>query len=37
LERLPDAGIELSVGSRGEAFDNAPAETVIALFKTEMI
>jgi len=36
-ERLADAGIELSVGSRGDAFDNALAETVIGLFKTEVI
>ncbi len=32
-ERLADAGIELSVGSRGDACDNALAETVIGLFK----
>ena len=36
-ERLADAGIELSVGSRGDAFDNALAETIIGLFKTEVI
>jgi transposase InsO family protein len=36
-ERLADAGIECSVGSRGDAFDNALAETVIGLFKTEVI
>jgi putative transposase len=36
-ERLADAGFELSVGSRGDAYDNALAETVIALFKTEVI
>ena len=36
-ERLADAGIELSVGSRGDASDNALAETVIGLFKTEVI
>jgi putative transposase len=36
-ERLAAAGIELSVGSRGDAFDNALAETVIGLFKTEVI
>ena len=35
-ERLADAGIELSVGSRGDAHD-ALAETVIGLFKTEVI
>jgi len=33
----PEAGIELSVGSRGDAYDNALAETVIGLFKTEVI
>ena len=36
-ERLADAGIELSVGGRGDAYDNALAETVIGLFKTEVI
>jgi transposase InsO family protein len=36
-ERLADAGIELSVGSRGDAYDNALAESVIGLFKTEVI
>jgi putative transposase len=36
-ERLADVGIELSVGSRGDAYDNALAETVIGLFKTEVI
>ena len=36
-ERLADAGIELSVGSRGDAYDNALAETIIGLFKTEVI
>jgi putative transposase len=36
-ERLVDAGIELSVGSRGDAYDNALAESVIGLFKTEVI
>ena len=36
-DRLADAGIALSVGSRGDAFDNALAETVIGLFKTEVI
>ncbi len=36
-ERLADAGIECSVGSRGDAYDNALAETVIGLFKTEVI
>ena len=36
-ERLADAGIEASVGSRGDAYDNALAESVIGLFKTEVI
>ena len=36
-ERLFDAGIEPSVGSRGDSYDNALAETVIGLFKTEVI
>ena len=36
-ERLSDAGIEPSVGSVGDSYDNALAETVIGLFKTEVI
>jgi transposase InsO family protein len=36
-ERLAEAGIEPSVGSRGDPYDNALAETVIGLFKTEVI
>lgn len=36
-ERLADAGIVPSVGSRGESYDNALAESVIGLFKTEVI
>jgi transposase InsO family protein len=36
-DRLADAGIELSVGSRGDAYDNALAESVMGLFKTEVI
>ena len=36
-ERLAEAGIEPSVGSVGDSYDNALAETVIGLFKTEMI
>ncbi len=35
--RLLDAGIAPSVGSVGDAYDNALAETVIGLFKTEVI
>lgn len=36
-ERLAEAGIEPSVGSRGDSYDNALAETVIGLFKAEVI
>lgn len=36
-ERLAAAGIEASVGSRGDSYDNALAESVIGLFKTEVI
>lgn len=36
-ERLGDAGIAPSVGSVGDSYDNALAETVIGLFKTEVI
>jgi putative transposase len=36
-ERLAVAGIEPSVGSRGDSYDNALAETIIGLFKTEVI
>jgi len=36
-ERLAEAGIEPSVGSTGESYDNALAETVIGLFKAEEI
>ncbi len=36
-DRLVDAGIAPPVGSTGEAYDNALAETVIGLFKTEVI
>jgi putative transposase len=35
--RLADAGIEPSGGSRGDSYDNALAESVIGLFKTEVI
>jgi transposase InsO family protein len=35
--RLAEAGIEPSVGSRGDSYDNALAESVIGLFKTEVI
>jgi transposase InsO family protein len=36
-ERLAEAGIEPSVGSVGDSYDNAMAETVIGLYKTEVI
>jgi len=36
-ERLTEAGIEPSVGSVGDSYDNSLAETVIGLFKTEVI
>jgi len=36
-ERLVEAGIEPSVGSTGDSYDNALAESVIGLYKTEVI
>jgi transposase InsO family protein len=36
-ERLAEAGIMPSVGSRGDSYDNALAESVIGLFKTEVV
>jgi len=36
-ERLAEAGIAPSVGSRGDSYDNALAESVIGLFKAEVI
>ncbi len=36
-ERLAEAGIEPSVGTAGDSYDNALAETIIGLFKTEVI
>jgi len=36
-ERLAQAEIDLSVGTVGDAYDNALAECVIGLFKTEVI
>jgi putative transposase len=36
-ERLAEAGAVTSVGSRGDSFDNALAETIIGLFKAELI
>ena len=36
-QRLTDAGIERSVGSKGNSYDNALAESVNALYKNEVI
>jgi putative transposase len=36
-ERLADAGIEPSVGSVGNSYDNALAETINGLYKAEVI
>ena len=36
-ERLLEAGIEASVGSVGDSYDNAMAETINGLYKTEVI
>jgi transposase InsO family protein len=36
-ERLAEAGIEPSVGSVGDSYDNALAETINGLYKTELI
>jgi transposase InsO family protein len=36
-QRLADAGIETSVGSVGDSYDNALAETINGLFKAEVI
>ena len=36
-ERLADAGIDASVGSTGDSYDNALAETINGLFKAEVI
>jgi putative transposase len=36
-QRLAEAGIEPSVGSVGDSYDNALAETVIGLFKAEVV
>jgi putative transposase len=36
-QRLADAGIDPSVGSVGDAYDNALAETTVGSFKTEQI
>lgn len=36
-ERLAEAGIEPSVGSKGDSYDNALAETINGLYKSELI
>src|SRR4051812_35931052 len=36
-ERLIDAGVKPSVGTTGDSYDNALAETIIGLYKTEVI
>ena len=36
-ERLDEAGIEPSVGSKGDSYDNALAETINGLYKAEVI
>jgi len=36
-ERLAEAGIAPSVGSRGDSYDNAMAETINGLYKAELI
>jgi putative transposase len=36
-ERLAEAGVEPSVGSKGDSYDNALAETINGLYKTELI
>jgi putative transposase len=36
-ERLAEVGIQASVGSTGDSYDNALAESIIGLYKTEVI
>ncbi len=36
-ERLAEAGVDASVGSRGDSYDNALAETINGLYKAEVI
>lgn len=36
-ERLVEAGASVSVGSKGDSYDNALAETVNGLYKTELV
>jgi transposase InsO family protein len=37
IERLAEAGLEPSVGSVGDSYDNALAETINGLYKAEVI
>lgn len=37
IQRLAEAGIEPSVGSKGDSYDNALAETINGLYKTKVI
>ena len=36
-ERLAEAGVNASVGTTGDSYDNALTETIIGLYKTEVI
>ena len=36
-EKMIDAGVKPSVGTTGDSYDNALAETIIGLYKTEVI
>ena len=36
-ERFAEAGVEPSVGSKGDSYDNALAETINGLYKSELI
>jgi hypothetical protein len=36
-DRLAEAGIQYSVGTTGDSYDNALVESIIGLFKTEVI
>ena len=37
IERLAEAGINASVGTTGDSYDNALTETIIGLYKAEVI
>ena len=36
-ERFAEAGVEPSVGSKGDSYDNALAETINCLYKAKLI